>query len=301
MKRAKAITAGAIALTLTLGGGGLWASQYVNATAASSDTQQEQGTQAENNAAKKDHEGRHGGFGRGFEQIQEQLLTYLGLDEAALQTKLQTLTLTEVAAESGKTRTELKAKLVEWLEAAEAVNPKPDAEADKLAETGKQLVKPDAAALAEKLLDSKGIGFGKQGGGGERGGGFEKNIEGIAAALGITADVLKAELESGKTVAAIAAEKGVAIGVIIDLQVKDKKAKLAEELAAGTITQEQYDTKLAEAVQHATEHVNGEMKARGGHGKGGPGGKGPRGARPSSDAAKSESTTDASAAATPTA
>jgi hypothetical protein len=296
MKRAKAITAGAIALTLTLGGGGLWASQYVNA-AASSDTQQEQGTQAENNAAKKDHEGRHGGFGRGFEQIQEQLLTYLGLDETALQTKLQTLTLAEVAAESGKTRTELKAKLVEWLEAAEAANPKPDAdaEADKLAETGKQKVKPDAAALAEKLLDSKGLGFGKQGGG------FEKNIDGIAAALGITADVLKTELESGKTIAAIAAEKGVAIGVIIDLQVKDKKAKLAEELAAGTITQEQYDTKLAAAVQHATEHVNGEMKARGGHGKGGPGGKGPRGARPSSDAAKSESTTDASAAATPTA
>jgi len=301
MKRAKAITAGAIALTLALGGGGLWASQYVNAAAASSDAQQEQGTQAESSTAKKDHEGRHGGFGCGFEQIQEQLLTYLGLDEAALQTKLQTSTLADVAIASGKTRADLKAKLVEWLEAAEAANPKPGAEveAEKLTETGQQQVKPDAAAQAEKLLDSKELGFGKRGGG-ERGGGFEKNVDGIAAALGITADVLKTELESGKTLAAIAGEKGVAIQVIIDLQVKDQKAKLAEELAAGTITQEQYDTKLAEAVDHATKHVNGEIPARGGHGKGGHGGKGPRGERPSDDAAKSESTTDASAAATPT-
>lgn len=301
MKRAKAITAGAIALTLALGGGGLWASQYVNAAAASSEAQQEQGAQADSSAAKKDHEGRHGGFGRGFQQIQEQLLTYLGLDEAALQTKLQTSTLAEVAVASGKTRADLKTKLVEWLEAAEAANPKPDAkvEADKLAETGQQQAKPDAAAQAEKLLDSKGLGFGKHGGGGERGGGFAKNVDGIAAALGITADVLKTELESGKTLAAIAEEKGVAIQVIIDVQVKDQKAKLAEELAAGTITQEQYDTKLAEAVDRATKHVNGEIPARGGHGKGGHGGKGPRGERPSDDAAKSESTTDTSAAATP--
>lgn len=295
MKRAKAITAGAIVLTLALGGGGLWASQYVNAAAASSEAQQEQGAQADSSAAKKDHEGRHGGFGRGFQQMQEQLLTYLGLDEAALQTKLQTSTLAEVAVASGKTRADLKTKLVEWLEAAEAANPKPDAkvEADKLAETGQQQAKPDAAAQAEKLLDSKGLGFGKHGGG------FEKNVDGIAAALGITADVLKTELESGKTLAAIAEEKGVAIQVIIDEQVKDQKAKLAEELAAGTITQEQYDTKLAEAVDHATKHVNGEIPARGGHGKGGHGGKGPRGERPSDDAAKSESTTDTSAAATP--
>jgi len=298
MKRAKAITAGAIALTLVLGTGGVWASQYVNAAAASSDTQQEQGTQAETNTAKKDHEGRHGGFGCGFEQIQEQLLTYLGLEETALQTKLQTLTLAEVAVESGKTRAELQTKLVEWLEAAEAANAKADADADKLTETGQQQVKPDAAALAEKLLDSKGLGFGKQGGG-ERGG-FKKNLDGIAAALGITADVLKTELESGKTLAAIASEKGVATQVIIDLQVKDKTAKLAEELAAGTITQAQYDTKLAEAVKHATDHVNGVLPERGGRGKGGHGGKGPRGEHSAGDAANSEATTDASAAATPT-
>ncbi len=95
-------------------------------------------------------------------------LTYLGLEEAALQTKLETLTLAEVAVEQGKTRAELKEKLVEWLEAAAAAAPAATeddaaANADKQTGTGKLLTKPDAAAMAEKLLDSKGFGFGKHG------------------------------------------------------------------------------------------------------------------------------------------
>ncbi|OBZ10093.1 SHOCT domain-containing protein [Bacillus sp. FJAT-26390] len=385
MKRAKAITAGAIALTLTIGGGGLWASQYVNAaTASSSDKQLEQRAKAENTAVKKDRAGKRGGFGHGFEQIQEQLLTYLGLEEEALQTKLQTLTLAEIATQQGKTREELKTKLVAWLEAAEAAAEADDA--DKQPASDKQLTKPDASTIADKLLDSVGFGMGKHGGGergfgknldaaaaalgltveelraeqeagktiaaiaaekkvdvqavitalvsdrktklaeklaagtitqeqydtefaeavdhatqqvngvlpqrgeGGKGGGFGRNLDEIAAALSLTADELKAELDAGKTIAAVAAEKGVALQTLIDLQVKDQKAKLAEQLAAGTITQEQYDTRLAAAVEHATEHVNGELPVRG---EGGRGGKGPRGDRPDGAAAKEQPATDA--------
>ena len=273
MMKAKAITAGAIALTLVLGGGGLLAGQYVNAaTAGSGDKQLEQSTQAENGAAKKDHAGKRGGFGRGFEQIQEQLLTYLGLEEEALQTKLESLTLAEVAAEQGKTRAELKEKLVEWLEAAAAAATTEDdaaADTDKQPDTGKQLTKPDAATTAEKLLDSKGFGFGKHGGGGDRG--FGGNLDAVATALGLTADELKTELEAGKTIAAIATEKSVDVQTVIDVLVSDLKTKLAEELAAGTITQEQYDTRFAEAARHATQHVNGELPLRGEGGKGGGG------------------------------
>jgi hypothetical protein len=387
LKRAKAITAGAIALTLTIGGGGLWASQYVNAaTASSSGKQLEQSTKAENAAAKKDRAGKRGGFGHGFEQIQEQLLTYLGLEKEALQTKLQTLTLAEIAAEQGKTREELKTKLVSWLEAAEAAAETDNA--DKQLDSGKQLTKPDASTIAEKLLDSKGFGTGKHEGGGERGfgknldaaaaalgltveelraeqeagktiatiaaeknvdvqavitalvsdrktklaeeltagtitqeqydtafaeavdhatqhvngvlpqrgeggkgGGFGRNLDAFAAALSLTADELKAELDAGKTIAAVATEKGVALQTLIDLQVKDQKTKLAGQLAAGEITQEQYDTRLAAAVEHATQHVNGELPARGEGGKGGKGGKGPRGDRPDGAAAKEQSAT----------
>ncbi|KRE53684.1 SHOCT domain-containing protein [Paenibacillus sp. Soil522] len=397
MMKAKAITAGAIALTLVLGGGGLLVGQYVNAaTAGSGDKQLEQSTQAGNRTAMKGHAGKRGGFGRGFEQIQEQLLTYLGLEEAALQTKLENSTLAEVAVEQGKTRAELKEKLVGWLEAAAAPAATEDdaaANADKQTGTGKLLTKPDAAAMAEKLLDSKGFGFGKHGFGGDRGfggnldavatalgltadelkteleagktiaaiaagksvdvqtvidvlvsdrktklaeelaagtitqeqydtklaeavehatqhvngvlplrveggKGFGKNLDAIAEALGLTADELKAELAAGKTLAAIAAEKNVAVQTLIDLQVNDRKTKLAEQLAAGTITQEQYDAKLAEAARHATQHVNGELPARG---MGGHGGKGPRGERPDGAASKEQSTTDAAATATPTA
>ncbi|MGM0883512.1 MAG: SHOCT domain-containing protein [Bacillota bacterium] len=252
MMKSKAITAGAIALTLTLGGGGLWMSQNANAATAAN-TQSTQAALAEDGTSKKDFAGKRGGFGHGFNQIQDELLAYLGLDEAALQTKLETLTLAEIAVEQGKTREELKAKLVEWLEAAQA-------EAGANADV-------DAAAKAEKLLDSRGFGFGKHGG---RGGhGWGGNIDAIAEVLGLTADELKAEIEEGKTIAAIATEKGVVVQTIIDAQVSDIKEKLNEQLAAGDITQEQYDARLAVAVEHATKHVNGELPMRGaGGGKG---------------------------------
>ncbi len=102
--------------------------------------------------------------------------------------------------------------------------------------------------------------------GGDRG--FGGNLDAVATALGLTADELKTELEAGKTIAAIAAEKSVAVQTVIDVLVSDRKTKLAEELAAGTITQEQYDTKLAEAVEHATQHVNGVLPLRGEGGRG---------------------------------
>jgi uncharacterized membrane protein len=256
MKKSRAITAGAIALTLTLGGGGLWASQFVNAATAA-DTQSTQATQSEAGTTKKDFAGKRGGFGHGFKQIQDELLEYLGLDEAALQTKLETLTLAEIAVEQGKTREELKAKLVEWLEAAQA-------EAGTDANADKQL---DAAAAADKILDSQGFGFGKHGGRGGEGWGL--NSEAIAGALGLTAEELKSAINEGKTIAAIATEKGVAVQTVIDAWVSTTKEKLNEQLTAGEITQEQFDAKLAAAVEHATKHVNGELPMRGGKGFGG--------------------------------
>lgn len=253
MMKSKAITAGAIALTLTLGGGGLWASQFVNAATAA-DIQSTQAVQSEVSTTDTDYfAGKRGGIGHGFKQIQEELLQYLGLDEAALQTKLETLTLAEIAVEQGKTREELKARLVEWLEAAQA-------EAGVTADV-------DTATKAEKLLDSKGFGFGKHGG---RGGhGWGGNIGAIAEVLGLTADELKAEIKEGKTIAAIATEKGIAVQTVIDARVSEIKQKLNEQLTAGEITQEQYDTKLTAAVDHATKQVNGELPVRGeGGGKG---------------------------------
>lgn len=275
MMKAKAITAGAIALTLTLGGGSLWASQYANAATAVS-TQSTQSTSTETGTNNKDHAGNRGGFGHGIGQIQEQLLTFLSLDEEALQTKLETLTLAEVALEQGITRDELKAQLVEWLEAAQAEAPEPAAaETDEQATDadGNVKEKPDIATIAEKLLDSQGFGLGKEGGSGGKG--FGRGSAEIAAALGLTEDELKTETEAGKTLAAIAAEQGVDVQTIIDAEVSAVKVKLDEQLADGKVTQEEYDAKLLKATESATNHVNAVLPERSkDEGLGGRGGEG---------------------------
>ncbi|MDQ0061878.1 hypothetical protein [Paenibacillus harenae] len=289
MLKSKAIAAGAIALTLTLGGGVLWSSQYVNAATSANTTQTDQNDTEKANDGTTMKKGKGGRLGHGFGKIHEQLQTYLGLDEAALQTQLKTSTLSEIAVAQGKTREELKAKLVEWLKAEEASAPAPTADTDEQSDGQAARTKPDATELAEKLLDAKGgeQGFGKHGRGGM---GFGVGLESVAEALGIGSDELKEAMADGKTIAALAAEKGVAVQTVIDAQVIAVKAKLAEKLAAGELTQEQYDAKLAKAAEHAAKLVNGELpdRAQGG-------GKGPRGERPNEEAAAASGSSETSA------
>ena len=107
---------------------------------------------------------------------------------------------------------------------------------------------------------------------GKRGEGFGRGFcsEAAATALGMTQEELKAAHKEGKTLAAIAAEKGVALQTVIDAQLAEVKDRLAAELTAGTITQAQYDEKLAHAQERLTKAANGELPAHGhGQGKGG--------------------------------
>ncbi len=89
--------------------------------------------------------------------------------------------------------------------------------------------------------------------------------EEVASLLGKTTDELREALESGKTLAELAKEQGVATSAVVDLLVKERTEKLAAELADGKLTQEQYDQRVAELSEHATKQVNGEL------GFGGPG------------------------------
>ena len=99
----------------------------------------------------------------------------------------------------------------------------------------------------------------------------------LATLLGLTADELAQSLRSGKTLAAIAQEKGVDVQKVIDLLVNTETARLAEKLAAGKLTQAQYDERVAQLADAATKQVNGELAGKGfgldgrgdGHGKGG--------------------------------
>lgn len=100
---------------------------------------------------------------------------------------------------------------------------------------------------------------------GKRGGGFGKGAcsEAAATALGMTQEELKTALKEGKTLAAIATEKGVALQTVIDAQLAEIKEKLTAELTAGTITQAQLDEKLAGAQDRLTKAANGEPPAHG--------------------------------------
>lgn len=103
-----------------------------------------------------------------------------------------------------------------------------------------------------------------------------KGLDAAASALGITADELRTELQSGKTIAEVAGEKGVDVQAVVDAMVAQMKTHLDEEVASGEHTQAEADQKLADATTRITEQVNNGMPAGGrGHGGHGPGGQAP--------------------------
>jgi hypothetical protein len=125
--------------------------------------------------------------------------------------------------------------------------------------------------------------------------GFGDNMA-LLELLGLTAEELKADLKDGQSLAAIAEKQGVDVQKVIDLQVSEAKAKLDEVLASGKLTQEQYDSRLAEITDRVTKQVNGTFEftkeARGGHMGGGHFGKGKgAGAEAPSQSSAASSTT----------
>jgi len=111
----------------------------------------------------------------------------------------------------------------------------------------------------------------------------------LAQALGMSEADLHTALESGKTIAQVAADQGVDVQVVIDALTAEMKNHIADEVAKGETTQAEADAKLADLSTHITDMVNNPRPAEGpggpgGHGgpggERGPGGEhGPRGAR----------------------
>jgi polyhydroxyalkanoate synthesis regulator phasin len=104
----------------------------------------------------------------------------------------------------------------------------------------------------------------------------------LAQALGMSTDDLRTAVESGKTIAQVAADQGVDVQVVIDALIAEKTNHIADEVSSGEITQEEADAKLAELETRVTDMVNNPRPAEGGRGPGGrgPGGHGPRGGSP---------------------
>ena len=94
----------------------------------------------------------------------------------------------------------------------------------------------------------------------------------VAEELGMTPDELLAELQAGKTIADVAAEKNVAIDTIVDAVLAPRTERLNEMVAAGRLTQEQADTMLAQMRTQVTERLNDQWSPQGrGFGFGGNG------------------------------
>jgi len=83
------------------------------------------------------------------------------------------------------------------------------------------------------------------------------SLQSVAAEkLGMELTDLQTELQNGKTIAALAEEKGVDTQTIIDAYLAQVKEKLDEKVANGDITQAQADTVLEQAKTRATEQLD---------------------------------------------
>ncbi len=74
--------------------------------------------------------------------------------------------------------------------------------------------------------------------------------ENLAEALGLTQDELSAELENGKTLESLAAEKGLDRNVLITVLENTHQDALAQGVADGALTQEQADSILSQMEGH---------------------------------------------------
>jgi predicted transcriptional regulator len=100
----------------------------------------------------------------------------------------------------------------------------------------------------------------------------------LLALLNIDEATLQTELKAGKSLAAIAVEKGATKQQVIDLLVKEETARIDKSVTDGKVTQANADKRKAALVDNVTKRVDqvGGQGREGFDGKG-PGGKGPGG------------------------
>lgn len=87
------------------------------------------------------------------------------------------------------------------------------------------------------------------------------NLDDAAEAIGIDEADLQAAIESGDSIADVAAANGVDADVVIDAMVNAKAEHIAEKVTEGRITQDEADVKLAELEARVTDQVNGVEEA----------------------------------------
>lgn len=201
--------------------------------------------------------------GFGFGIAADELAGLIGITADQLREEQEAgKTVADIAEAHGVTRDALKTKLVAWLD-----EHKPAAPADNTDTTAADSKKQsawDSSAIADRILDNgpgPAGGHGREFGGSHGGFGFAYDSAAVAKVLGVTEDELKTALESGKSIADVAADKGVAVDTIEQAIVNALKVKLDTELSSGKITQEQYDKQADQLSAKAEKIVNGSTPA----------------------------------------
>ena len=81
--------------------------------------------------------------------------------------------------------------------------------------------------------------------------------------IGVSIQDLVTALQEGQTIADVAAANGSSGDAVIAAAVAEAEARLAEKVAAGELTQEEADARLAEITERVTERVNSPFEFRG--------------------------------------
>jgi uncharacterized protein YidB (DUF937 family) len=129
---------------------------------------------------------------------------------------------------------------------------------DALVAQAKQRLRQAEANLPARITDLVN-GKAPLGGGhrGERGGArFGAGLDEAATALGITPAELRTALQSGKTIAQVAKDKGVDVQKVIDALVAAASARIDQAVTAGKLTPAQATTRKAELKDRITTLVN---------------------------------------------
>jgi lambda repressor-like predicted transcriptional regulator len=202
-------------------------------------------TQVKADSSGKQGNGMHGRGGGGGQFISDSVLTLLGLDKDALNEKLAAgSTLAEIAEEQGVKTDELKAALT----AAFAERSSADEE--------------QFTANLDKLINSDQLDQGRDHGKGH-GLGFGHNSDTVATALSLTEDELQTELQAGKTIAAIAEDKGISTDTVIRSLETAINAQIDQAVTDGKLTQEEAAAKKENTAEQAQSIVNGEFSFKG--------------------------------------
>jgi hypothetical protein len=257
------LAATTLAITMAIGAG-MTTTHYVHA-ASSADTIEKQETASQNNkrgAFNGEKRGvfSHGQHGGGW-LASDDIAEVLGLTADELKTELQgDKTLAMIASEQNVDADAVvnaiveanKAKLDEQLSEGKLTQEAYDSRVASLREQANKLINGEWKGRPDGKGDSG------------RHGGLKGIVssEEVAEALGLTTDELKSELQSGKTLAAIATERTVDVQAVIAAIVNVKTAKYNEQLSDGKLTQEQYDEKMAGLSEKAETLVNSEPKGK---------------------------------------